>query len=77
MAPPTRWRWRRGRCWRAACLAPGEPFDQTLLEAALPVAADDDEAALIRSDGVARRLALGLLERAANAQLKLPQLLAR
>lgn len=61
---------------RAACLAPGEPFPQALLEAALPVSESDEAAGNDRTDGLNRLLELGLIERAAKNALKLHRLIA-
>jgi tetratricopeptide (TPR) repeat protein len=57
---------------RAACFAPGEAFPRTLLLATLGAASDDDASA----DALHRLVALGLLEPAADASLRIHQLVS-
>jgi tetratricopeptide (TPR) repeat protein len=61
---------------RSACFAPGEPIPRALLLATLELPEDDFEAERRAEDGLARLVALGLLEAEAGGGLVLHRLLA-
>jgi tetratricopeptide (TPR) repeat protein len=60
---------------RAACFAPGEPFQRAWLEAMIEPEGDDEEQMRARTDAVERLLELGLLEAVGEEALRLHRLL--
>jgi tetratricopeptide (TPR) repeat protein len=60
---------------RAACFAPGEPFQRVWLEATVTPEGDDEAQMLARTDAVERLLTLGLLEQTGAETLRQHQLL--
>ena len=61
---------------RAAQLAPGEPFPRELLHATLGEPTDDEAITRLRANALDRLIALGLLEVADNAVLRMHQLIS-